>query len=356
MRIVLSGGGTGGSVMPLLAVAEEIKKQEPSAEFLFVGTRKGVPEKELVQNVGMTYRAIFSGKLRRYFSLKNLVDPFLILFGFFQSVFLILKFRPQAILSAGGFVAVPLSLAGWLLGVPIFIHQQDIVPGLANRIIVPLARRITVSFSVSMENFEKKKTVLTGNPVRPEIFQGKKEEAVKIFGLEENVPVLLVKGGSTGAKDLNELIFKIIPQLTNFCQIIHLTGPGKMIIGEKADQTRHHQAEFLIKEMADVYQVADLVVCRAGLGTLTELSILRKPIILVPIPDSHQEVNAEYFQKEADVIVLSQKTLTPEILLEEIRNLIQSPDDLKQKGEKIFFLARPQAAEEISQVILREIN
>lgn len=355
MRIILSGGGTGGSVVPLLAVTEEIKKQKPQTEFLFIGTRKGVPEKKMIQTVKIPYQPIFSGKLRRYFSLKNVADLFLILFGFFQSIFLILKFKPQAIFSAGGFVAVPLSLAGWLLGVPIFIHQQDLVPGLANKLIAPLAKKITVSFPVSLKSFKRTKAVLTGNPVRPEIFQGKKQKAVEMFGLEENLPLLLIIGGGTGAKDLNNLIFQIVPDLAGFCQVIHLTGPGKGMVDKKLNQSRYHQVEFLTVEMPDVYQAADLVVCRAGLGTLTELSVLQKPAILIPIPDSHQEANAEYFKEKAGTVLLYQKILTPKVLLEKIKKMIESPDDLKNLGDKIYQLAHPRAGKEIGKIILKGI-
>jgi len=364
MKIILSGGGTGGSVMPLLAVAEEIKKQcakdapqmrNSECEFLFIGTRKGIPEKKLVQEKNILYRSIYSGKLRRYFSFKNITDIFFILFGFIQSIFIILRFKPQAIFSAGGFVAVPLSLAGWFLRIPIFIHQQDIVPGLANKIIAPLSKKITVSFGVSLKSFNPQKTILTGNPVRPDIFEGRKERAIKKFSLEKGLPTLLIIGGGTGAKDLNDLIFQIVPQLTDFCQIIHLTGPNKSIINEKLNHRRYHQIEFLTKEIIDVYQAADLVVCRAGLGTLTELSVLKKPLILIPIPDSHQEANAEYFKEKADIVVLSQKKIIAKILLKQIKNLIMSPDDLKRTGESIYQLIQLRAGEKISKIILKEI-
>lgn len=355
LRIILTGGGTGGSVAPVLAVSKEIKKQKSDAEFLFVGTRKGIPERELVQIRNIPYKSIFSGKLRRYISLKNIIDPFLILIGFIQSVFLILKFKPRAVFSAGGFVAVPLAAAAWFLRIPIFIHQQDIVPGLANKIIAPLAKRVTVSFEKSLKNFHKKKTILTGNPVRPEILQGDKQKAIKRFQLEENIPILLIIGGGTGARDLNELVIQIIPELVAFCQVVHLTGKSKAVKDERLNFSRYRQMEFLTEGMPDLYQAADLVVSRAGLGVLTESSVLKKPLILIPIPDSHQVANAEYFAEKKAAVLIGQKGLTPQILLQKIRQMIFSIDERSVLSFNISKLARPEAARKITEIILKNI-
>jgi len=351
-RIILTGGGTGGSVVPLLAVADEIKNKKPETEFLFIGTRKGIPEKELVKSKNIPYQAIFSGKFRRYISLKNIIDPFLILIGFFQSFFIILKFKPKAIFSAGGFVSVPLAWAAWLLRKPIFIHQQDIIPGLANKLIAPLAKNITISFDKSFKNFKKRKTILTGNPVRKEILQGNKEKAIKQFNLKNDLPVLLIIGGGTGAQKINEIIIQIVPELVKFCQVIHLTGKGKKIKDRKLDFENYHQYEFLNQEIPDLYQVADLIISRAGLGVLTELSILKKPMICIPIPDSHQEFNAQYFVDQKALILINQKTLKPGKLLEKIKQIINSEKQLKDLSNNIAQLAHPQAGEKIAKIIL----
>ena len=369
-RIVLAGGGTGGSVVPLLAVAEEIKKQKPGAEFLFIGTRKGVPEKELAKSKDIPYQAIFSGKLRRYNSLKNIIDPFLIKIGFIQSFFLILKFKPKAVVSAGGFVSVPLAAAAWLLRRPIFIHQQDIVPGLANKLIAPLAKKITISFEKSSKGFKRKKTILTGNPVRSEILQGDKQRAAKQFNLQLDLPTLLIIGGGTGAQKINEIVVQIVPELIKFCQIIHLTGKGKQLnnltpkenqrfpTGQAIKQfnNRYQQYEFLTQGMPDVYQLADLIISRAGLGVLTELSILKKPLILIPIPDSHQEINAQYFAEQKAVALMDQKTLSPGKLLEKIKQLINSKKQLTNLSNNIGKLAHPGAGEKIAKIILGNIK
>ena len=357
MRIILSGGGTGGSVAPLLAIAQEIKKQKPETEFLFIGTQKGLPEKELVATASIPYQAIFSGKLRRYFDWQNFLAPIFILLGFIQSIFIIKKNKPQAIISCGGFVAVPLVWAGWLLKVPIFIHQQDIVPGLANKLMAPFAKKITVSFEKSLNDYAADKTILTGNPFRIEILNGNRKRAAQKFQLEENLPTLLVLGGGTGALKLNELVFKIVPELVKFCQIIHLTGKNKFSISnfQFSISNRYHQYEFITEEMPDVYAVVDLVISRAGMGVLTELSILGKPAIIIPMPDSHQEINAQYFADKKAVILLNEKQIIPNNLLEQIRELIFSVNKRSILSLNISKLGVPDAAQKIAKIILENI-
>jgi len=354
-RIILSGGGTGGSVSPLLAVAEEIKKKNPKTQFLFIGTKKGVPEKELAQMRHFPYQGIFSGKLRRYFSFKNIIDPFFIFLGFIQSFFILLKFKPKAIFSAGSFVAVPLSLAARILRIPVYIHQQDIVPGLANKIITPLAEKITISFKKSLNDFPKDKTIFTGNPVRSSILLGDKKRAIKRFNLKQKLSTLLIMGGGTGAKKINELIFKIIPELAEFCQIIHITGKNKQkeLKQENLILNRYHQIDFLTRELPDVYQIADLVVSRAGLGSLTELSALGKPSIIIPIPNSHQEINASYFKEQESIVVLEQKEITSELLLKTIKELIENQKELKRLEKNILKMSNKKASEKIAEIILR---
>jgi len=354
MKIVLTGGGSGGSVAPLLAIAEELKKQKSEIEFLFIGTKRGEPEKEMIKNYHFKFCSIFSGKLRRYFSLKNFLDPFLILLGFFQSLFILACFRPEIIISSGGFVAVPLTLAGWFFKIPSLIHQQDIIPSLTNKILAPFAKKITVSFDKSLRDFAKNKTVFTGNPVREIIKKGDQERAIKKFNLEKNLPTLLVLGGGTGAQKINELISEILPELTKFCQIIHLTGKGKLKIEnwELKIKERYHPYEFLITEIADAYAVADLVISRAGLNVLTELAILGKPTIIIPIPDSPQEANSRYFQERNAAIVLDQKTLDLEKFLNTIKDLINNPVKRKSLSENIEKIMPPQPGEKIVKEIL----
>lgn len=350
MRVLLSGGGTAGSVVPLIALVEEIRKKKPKSEFLFIGTRKAWPEKQLIKNKNISFSSIFSGKFRRYFDWRNFLDLFLILIGFIQSLFLIRKFKPTISISAGGFVSVPVNFAAFILKVPILIHQQDIVPGLANRLIVPFAKKITVTFKKSLDDFPRYKTFLTGNPVRPEILFGKKERAIKEFNLEKDLPTILIFGGGTGSKKINEVVYKIVPELVKFCQIIHLTGKRK--INNKLSFNRYHQYEFLSEKMADAYVISDLVISRAGMGTLTELSNLAKPAILIPLPNTHQEANAEIFREKEAAIVLSQKKLTPEILLENIKKILGTPNLKNRLSQNISQIINKNASKKIIEEIL----
>ncbi len=350
MRILLTGGGTGGSVAPLLAVASRIKSIDPKSEFLFLGTKKG-PEKVLCQSNNLPFRSINSGKLRRYLSLRNLLEPFFILLGFLQAFLQIQKFKPDAVLSAGSFVAVPVMLAAYLKGLPRFIHQQDIQKGLANKLMTPLASKITVSLEKSLKDFPLSKVILTGNPVRSVILEGKKEEALNFFNLKDNLPVLLIIGGGTGALKLNQVVFEAAKELVNFIQIIHLTGRGK---GQDDYHHEHyHSFEFLDEELALAYAASDLVISRAGMGVLSELAILGKPTILVPMPQSHQSRNAQYFEKNKAAIIISQGILTPLILTQTVRETIKNDKQLKELSHNILKIMKPNADELMAQEVLK---
>jgi UDP-N-acetylglucosamine--N-acetylmuramyl-(pentapeptide) pyrophosphoryl-undecaprenol N-acetylglucosamine transferase len=353
MRVVLVGGGSGGSVAPLLAIVEKVKEGDLKTEFIFIGTKRGYPEREMIKNYGFKFFSVFSGKLRRYFSFKNFIDPALIIFGFFQSLFLFKKNKPDLIIGAGAYVSVPVILAGWFLKIPAIIHQQDIVPSLSNKILVPFVKKITVSFEKSLNDFPKNKSVFIGNPVRGFILEGDRERAIKRFNLERSLPTLLVLGGGTGALFLNELIWQNIKKLTEFCQIIHLTGREKFKIKNlKLKIDRYHPYEFLNEEIADAYAVADLVVSRAGMNVLSELAVLGKPTIIVPIPDSHQEANARYFQEKNAAVVLDQKGLTGEKISAEIKELINNSKKRKNLEENIKKIFPLDAAKKFAKEIM----
>lgn len=348
-----------GSVTPLLAVAEELKKTRPEAEFLWLGTKSG-PEKKVVEAYSIPFAAIPAGKLRRYFSWKNFVDPFFILAGFFKSFWLIFKFKPKMILSAGGFVAVPAVWAGWILRVPSLIHQEDVRPGLANKLSARFAKIITVTFSESLKYFPR--AVVTGNPVRQEIFSGMKDRAIDFFKLEKDPPTLLILGGGTGALELNKLVIDAATELLEFCQIIHLTGgrfdDKTFTISEllKAENPRYHAFDFLVTEFKDAYAAADLVISRAGLGTLTELAVLGKPTVLIPIPKSHQEDNAWYFKKNNAVYLWDQTQLTPENFVGGVRELINNKVELENLSRNIKGAMKSDAAQMIAEEVLKIIK
>ena len=305
-KIIITGGGTAGSVSPLLSVVDKIRDKDPNIDFLFIGTRKGDPEKRLAKTKNIPYKSIFSGKLRRYFSFKNIIDPFKIIIGFFQSLVLVKKHKPDAVIGAGSFVGVPICIAAWFFKVPVFLHQLDTVPGLANKIISAFATKITLSFDSLKDNFPKK-SIVTGTPVRYEILKGNKNIALEDFNLRKDLETILIMGGGTGSKRLNEIVLKSLDGLTKNAQVIHITGKGKLL---KARDYRYRSYEFLIKSLKHAYDLADLIISRAGVGSLSEFCLLSKPVIFIPLPNSSQVKNAYTLCKQDAAICLEEKDLT----------------------------------------------
>jgi UDP-N-acetylglucosamine--N-acetylmuramyl-(pentapeptide) pyrophosphoryl-undecaprenol N-acetylglucosamine transferase len=346
-KIFLTGGGTGGPVTPLLAVVDEFKIKTKPGEFnfLWVGTRQGI-EIEMVKKAGVAFKAISSGKFRRYFSWRNIIDPIFIFVGFVESIVLITRFRPDLIMSAGGFVSVPVVWAGWLLRVPILIHQQDVRPGLANKLMSPFAKIITVTFETSLLDYPKK-AVWTGNPLRRDFIQTINNSNVQ----KETPPTLLILGGGTGSAAINDLVWASIEQLLTFCKVIHITGKQKSRDLKNKFQN-YTQIEFLSStEMAAVYTKASLVVSRCGMSVLTELSSLGKPSILIPLPASHQEDNAQIFKQAKGAIILSQNNLIPEVFTDIIKHSILNQDLLVELGVNIKKVIKTDANTAIVKLI-----
>lgn len=346
-KIILSGGGTAGSVSPLLAIAEDLRAAG-DFEFLFVGTKNGI-EKQMVKDAGIRYCAIAAGKLRRYFDWQNFLDIFKIKLAFWQALFLILKEKPALILSAGSFVSVPVVWAGALLRVPILIHQQDVRPGLANKLMAPFARLITVTFEKSLADYGAK-AVWTGNPSRVS-FRRKPESN---FGLKENLPVVFIVGGGTGAEGINKLVEGGLENLLSFCQIIHSTGKGKMI---PKRHENYYPYEFLnAEQMSVALKVATLIVSRAGLGALTEISANAKPAIIIPMPDSHQEDNAAIVLEKNAALVLNQKNLNSDSFAAAVKALLDNQAKRGEFSRNIKGLFKEGANENIKSVILKILN
>ena len=349
MKIMLSGGGTIGSVSPLLAVCQAIRQREPQTEFLWVATRRG-PEHRLIGEYGIPIRPIFSGKLRRYASWRNITDPLLITIGFLQSLAMVNRFKPDAVLSAGGFVSVPLVLAAQLLGKPTFIHQQDVEPGLANKLMARRATVITTASEKSRADFPNQEVTVVGNPVRPDISAGSRQRGYESFQLDPNVPTVLIMGGGTGARRLNELVLESLPRLVTFCQVIHLTG-GKA--ARVASHARYRGYDFLTSKLADAYAVADLVVSRAGMSALSELAATAKPTILIPISASHQEANATQFIKYNAALRLDERELTAAQLTTAIQTLLDNPVQRETLSRNLRKLLPDDAADTIADLVIR---
>lgn len=354
MNVVFTGGGTGGSVTSLLAIISELKKRDPSMQTTFIGSKNG-PERDLIeQESGITFREISAGKLRRYFSLRNITDLFAIIGGLFQAYFLLRKIKPDVIVGTGSFVSVPVMWAGFLLRIPSLAHQLDLELGLANKLVLPVVRRITVGFQDTQLRMSNKKAVLTGNPFRPEILEGDVNEARALFELHERLPVIVVMGGGTGALRLNQLIASAALKLLDRFQILHLTGKGKG--GFTVPHPNYHTYEFLTTEMPHAYAVADIVISRAGLSTLTELSVLGKASIIVPIPHSHQEKNAEYFKIHKAIKVLPERSLHAGRLLAEVEQLMSDADQRSELSLHMRHLAHPEATQKIANEIVEIVT
>lgn len=348
--MLLAGGGSGGSTAPLLAIAEAIRRKIQDVEFLCIGSETG-PEGALVRKADIPFVSIKTGKLRRYWSLQNFVDAFRIPIGLGQSLAIVRSFKPNVVSTAGGFVCVPPAVAGWLLGVPVHVHQQDVEQGLANKITAPLAKLVTVTFEDSIAHFPAPKTTVTGNPVRPEILRGDRERACRLFGLEEGLLTVLVTGGGTGALGLNRIVAQAAPELVKFCQVIHLCGQGR-VVAARTESPRYKQFEFLVGEMNDALAVADLVVSRAGLSTLSELGALSKASVLVPMPRSHQRFNAEAFGKAGAAVVLDEASTAPDDLVRVIRDLLENPARRVEMGAQAYRLIKPNAADTIADLVI----
>ena len=277
LRIILSGGGTLGSVSPLLAIAQKLP-----AQYLFVGTGSG-PEKAVVASCNLEFRSITAGKLRRYFAWQNFKDIWNIKLGVWQSLKIIKEFKPDLILTAGSFVCVPMAIAAKIKVVPVIVHQQDLTLGLANKLMAPLAKKITVTFPEQLKFFPQHKTVLTGNPVRTALVK------------TDDKPIVLITGGGLGARALNDFIKPFIPQLLEKYQVHHILGETNW--DQRLELSGYTVYRLATKEMNGLLNRADIIISRAGMSLISEAAFLKKALVLVPIPNTHQEKNAEFFAR-----------------------------------------------------------
>jgi UDP-N-acetylglucosamine--N-acetylmuramyl-(pentapeptide) pyrophosphoryl-undecaprenol N-acetylglucosamine transferase len=346
LRVLLAGGGSGGSATPVLAVAQALRRRDASVEFLYLGTRDG-PEAALAAAQRIPFAGVATGKLRRYWDVRNFTDPFRVVAGTAEAYGVVRRFQPHAAFAAGGFGAVPPIVAARLTGAYTLIHQQDVEPGLANRLLVPFARRITVSLASSLEHFPRQRSVVTGNPVRQEVLEANPRVAFERLGLDPEVPLLVVTGGGTGALGLNRLVAAAAPRLVQHAQVVHLTGHGRGVPVSTTSQ-RYRAIEFLVDEMPHLLAAATVVVSRAGMGTLTELAALGKPTLVVPLPGSHQRFNAQAFARLGAVEVADQAALTPDGLADRILNLLSDAPRQAQLAHKLSQSMPPDAADRIA--------
>lgn len=348
-RVLLTGGGTGGSVGPLLALAVELRRRQPGVEFLFIGSQSG-PEASLCEAAGIPFKSIPAGKLRRYWSWTNMTDLGRLWTAYWAARRIVAAWQPTVVVAAGSFVAVPVVWAAHQQGSKVLIHQQDLRPGLANRLMAGSTDIITVAFEKSLRDFPKRKTHLVGNPVREEINRGSGAEGQKIFSLTSGVPTVLVVGGGTGSEALNQLISATAFRIVRKWQIIHITGQRTPVIALHDD--RYHQYQFLTWQYPHAVAAADLVITRAGLGAISELAAVGKPAIFVPLPNTHQLENAQVIKDVGGGLVVSQHEMTENKLLELLDQFRHDPKLATQWSTNIRRLAHPKALAQMTQFIL----
>ncbi len=369
MRILISGGGTGGHVYPALAIATLLQELY-QAEILYLGSDDGL-ERELVPAAGFRLATIKAGKLQRFLSWRTLKGIGRVPIGIAQAVGIVRRFHPHVTFTSGGYVAVPAGLASKLNGVPLLIHQQDVPPNLANRLIAPLATRVSVAFAESVPYFSAGKTLHLGNPVRQAILdirQIEPEKARQQLGFVAELPLVLVTGGSQGARHLNQVVARSLPELLQFCQVLQISGKRSFeethVLAEQCMEPldeearrRYRLVPYMSDEMPMALQAASLVACRAGAATLSELAVLEKPNILVPLPPaiggSPQEINAEAFARRQAAQVIRDEALHPEMFVEQVRNIITQPARLEQMINGLRSFARPEATQDIAQAVIK---
>ncbi len=322
-RIVLTGGGTAGHVTPNIALIPTLQKE--GYEIHYIGSYDGI-ERKLIEEMGIPYYGISSGKLRRYFDLKNFSDPFKVLKGYSEAKKLLKKLNPDIIFSKGGFVTVPVVIAAKRLGIPAIIHESDMTPGLANKLAIPSATKVCCNFPETMKYLPEGKSVLTGSPIRRELMEGSKEKALHFLGFDSSKPVIMIIGGSLGSVAINNAIRSNLDTLLEKFQIVHLCGEGKLDTSLESKKG-YRQFEYIKKELADIFALSDVVISRAGANAICELLALRKPNILIPLSAAasrgDQILNARSFEKQGFSVVIEEEQLTTESLSAAIKEVYE---------------------------------
>lgn len=326
-KIVLTGGGTAGHVTPNIALLPELKKQ--GYEVHYIGSYEGI-ESKLIPELDVPYYGIASGKLRRYIDLKNISDPFKVIKGLHEARVLLKQIKPDVVFSKGGFVSVPVVVAAKSRKIPCVIHESDMTPGLANKLCIPCASRVCTNFPETMQHLPAQKAVLTGSPIREELFHGSKEKGLSFCGFDSNKPVILIIGGSLGAAAVNTAVRNILPTLLKEFQVIHLCGKDK--IDPALNGTKGYvQFEYIKEELSDLMASADIMISRAGANAICEILALRKPNILIPLSAQasrgDQILNAASFEKAGYSIVIQEDDMTDAKLLNAVHQAYENREE-----------------------------
>ena len=375
MRIIVSGGGTGGHIFPLYAVTQELRAQTKRPEILWIGSKNG-PEKDFADRHGIAYDYVAVGKFRRYTPSgldfggdpasigQNILDAIKLPFGIIQAYFRIADFAPDVIFSKGGYVSLPVVIAGRLLSIPVIIHESDALPGLSNRIAARFATTILTGFSETKKYFGNSKNVhISGNPVRNEILNGNREKAYGLFHLMPTRPVVLIMGGSLGSSRINQVVMGAIESILSMAQVIHLTGDFDWIKiaphAARLEPKGYRAFPHLTDNMAHALALADVVVTRAGANSISELSTLGKPMIIIPLDSStggHQMENAKVYAKHNAAVILPEPRLDGEALIQSVRELLTNSQKRAELSANAKELSHAAASRTVVKEILKSVS
>lgn len=326
-KIILTGGGTAGHVTPNMALIPDL--QNLGYDIKYVGSYDGI-EKKLIEEIGIDYEGISSGKLRRYLSTKNFTDPFRVIKGFKEAKKIIKDFQPDIVFSKGGFVSVPVVLAAKKYKIPVIIHESDMTPGLANKLSFSAASTICHNFPETANYLPKGKSLLTGSPIRKELKSGDRYNGLKICGFTDEKPVIMVMGGSLGAVAVNNIVRAALDKLLDNFQIVHLCGKGKLDISLQ-NRKGYKQFEYIKAELKDLFAMSDIIISRAGANAICEIAALKKPNILIPLSAKasrgDQILNAQSFKKQGFSELIEEENLTVNSLIETVNTVYNNKNN-----------------------------
>ncbi len=384
VRIVLTGGGSGGHTFPLIAVYRELKKEaetkKVSLEIIYIGP-DDFTLPHILKEQGIKVKTITAGKLMGSFNLiESIFGFFKTIGGIFQSLYYVYILMPDVIFSKGGYGSFPVVFCGILFFIPTYVHESDAVPGLVNYIIGRFCQKIFISFDYTKRYFSSKKTVLTGNPIRLDLFNETldKENTKKLLKLDIEKPVVIIIGGSQGSRHINDFILDILPKIIKDVEIIHQTGKTNYqevtreadvvfqeIIGDKEQQKYYHPLPFFeetiipsISSLKEIFAVSDLIIARAGSGLIFEIAASGKPSILIPLPwasRGHQTKNAYEYAKNGAAVVIEEGNLKPNVFSDLILQIISDKKKKETMSQAAFEFAKPQAAHDIAQHLLQNV-
>ena len=330
-KIIMTGGGTAGHVTPNLALVPLLK--EKGYEIFYIGSYTGI-EKKLVEDAGITYYGISSGKLRRYHDWKNFTDPFRVIKGFSEANQLMKHIKPDVVFSKGGFVSVPVVMAAARQHIPAIIHESDMTPGLANKLAIPFASKVCCNFPETMQYLPDGKAVHTGSPIRKELFSGNKEAGLSFTGFSADKPVILIMGGSIGSRFINNAVWASLDTLLEKFQIVHLVGKGN-INNNLVGRAGYKQYEFISEQLNDIFAMTDLMISRAGANSISEILALKIPNILIPLSAAasrgDQILNAASYEKQGFSTVLQEEELTGKLLVSSVEDVYAKRDEIRAR-------------------------